>query len=178
METEVENPVAAPKSGSKAWLVIVIIIGVLIIAGGIYYFLTHRTSNGISDVSTTAGILGGEKVTKPSNFPTDIPVYDDVTFNSFVNDGPGDGIGYSGTTNNAPSTVLSWFKTELPKSGWTIEVENANMLSISKTNSVGSVNIHDNTKGAFLLSVSVIPSTNSEYQVAKDQQDLLKQMQN
>lgn len=158
------------KNGSVILVVIVVVMVVAAISGGAYYYVKNKASTR----EDTGTVLVGEKVTKPNDFPKNIPIYPNMTYNSFANSVE-TGTGYSGITQDSPATVLAWFKPELTKNNWKLEAETADLLSISAPDTVGSISVDDNGKGGFLLAFSTVSSANADYELTKAQQEMLKQ---
>lgn len=167
---------------SKVWLIIVIIVVALVLIGGGVYYFTHRAKVFKSDDGSTK-VTMGQNVTKPKDFPTNMPLYPGVTYSSFTT-GP-EGSSYVATTKDTPGTVLAWFRNQLPAKGWKIDIDTNNLLQISTQDLGGTVNMADTGDGTYTLSFSSVPKSilndalGADYdQTTQQQKELLNQLNN
>lgn len=153
-EEELATNQQKPKSKKTALIAIIAIIVLAAIAGA-YYFWTHRsqtvkTADGSTvtyskngneaTISSQSGdFTVGENVSVPADFPKDIPFYAKVKVTSIVT--ANSDFGYTATSNDVAAAILAWYKSELAKSGWTIDVETPNSLNISKGDLSGGVSV-------------------------------------
>ncbi|MBN1916172.1 hypothetical protein JW796_04270 [Candidatus Dojkabacteria bacterium] len=138
----------AQKGGGKTGIIIIIVVLVLcVICGGLLvggYLFFKKVGK-----STEDGFQGGfidmieegveEKIEEeigensdfsfggelPSSFPTDVPVYpnSEVGVSSSTNNESGKSIYISLSTTDSPGEVVSFYKEEIVKEGWSITSE-------------------------------------------------------
>lgn len=181
------SPVSAPASSAgsggksnKTLMIVIIVVAVIVLAGLAWYFLIyHRTvtvtgddgntvtytKNG--DSATVSNASGdytvGTNVSVPSNFPKDIPFYAKVNVTSVIT--ANDDFGYTATSNDAVATIIAWYKSELVKDGWTIDIELPTGLNISKGDLSGGVNVLQGTPTNISFSTmkkTAIPYTDAD----------------
>lgn len=153
-----EENLAAPK-GSKIGLIIAIIAVVLIaLAGGVFWFLNNRSGviktqdgglikykqkgNEVTTKQGSATLITGDNVSKPKDFPSNIPLYPKATYSSFLTDNQM--YGYTATTSDKAETILAYFKGQVVKAGWKIDLETKNSLNISNDTLAGGIVIAPN----------------------------------
>jgi hypothetical protein len=131
-----------------------IILLVAIIIGGWYFYgnkkeiiigedgskIKYTTDGKITTAESENGIFAtGENVKIPSNFPKNMPVYSGIKLgmvwngNMNENDSESENIkaGYVGTIAKPCKEIFEWYKTELLKDGWKIDVNMKEGLTLS-----------------------------------------------
>lgn len=138
------------KSSSNTLLIIIIVLVVLFGAGFLgLRFISGKISEKVGEKSAEKLIEGlsggnvdidknGEDVTiktkdgtisssneLPSNFPKDFPIYDNAKVSGSLSTSNNDDNGSYVTfeTSDSASKVTSFYKTELPAQGWSVESE-------------------------------------------------------
>ena len=85
-------------------------------------------------------VQGGDDLTLPEGFPKDVPVYENATITSSSSVSSGGKtmytVGYE--TADEVKTVHNYYKTQLPKDGWTIEGESLVSGSGQTTGGIGA----------------------------------------
>ncbi|MCR4306502.1 MAG: hypothetical protein NUV42_00880 [Candidatus Yonathbacteria bacterium] len=122
-------------------------------AGGGDANVDFRGDNTATYKSDEGSVTVGENVSLPSNWPSDVSMVRDAKIYYAMSSNPstgGAGIGAMFGTSQSVSEVLGYYKTELPKQGWTIEGE----LSMAGASVLSA------TKGDRSLSVTVATGDN------------------
>lgn len=173
------DPNTPKTGGSKAWVIIVVILVVLILGAGGYYWWTKTHSYVTAGGDTISTAENGGKAVKPANFPKDMPLYPKATYASYTVSKEA-GSSYGADTSDSQETVMAWFKTEVVKAGWTIDVEvPGHMLSLSKGDLIGSVSCEP-LSGQNRISFSEVPKSvysQEDLDAIQGSKDLLKEMQ-
>ncbi|MFA6492953.1 MAG: hypothetical protein WCV58_02380 [Patescibacteria group bacterium] len=162
------------QGNSKFWIIVVVVIAVLLIGSGAYYWFSYRSKVTIGPDGNTMSVGENGTAVKPANFPKNIPVYPDATYDSFTT-GP-DGSSYGANTADSAEKITAWFNEQLPKNGWTVQIMNPNLISISAGDQVGNINV-STIEGKNKITFSVVPKSSlpENYdQIIEEQKDLLE----
>lgn len=156
--------------------VVITLLGTLLIFGSIFAFSQFAKQNGVNVDTKNGSVevkgkdgeslsLGNAKI--PDGFPSDVPIYkpSDVIVGLKVSKG----YNVTLTTNDSAQTVADFYKTQLPKNGWTAEdtsaVFNTNVVqAYTKADQTLQVLIGNDTKAnnGKQTSVSLTVVTKSE----------------
>jgi len=173
------NSQSSPGGGSKIWIIIILVIVVILAAGGGFYWWWSKTHSIVTGGGTTLSTAeNGGKAVKPANFPKDIPLYPKATYDAYTTSAT-DGSGYGATTADSKETVVNWFKTALPKNGWTADAINPELISFKKGDQTGNVSV-TLFDGQTRITFSVVPKSalpEGYDQILEEQKELLKDVQ-
>jgi len=190
---------------------ILIVVGVVLLAaivvGGWYFYgnkkgtiigedgskIKYTTDGKTTTAKSENGTFAtGENVKIPSDFPKNLPVYSGIKLEMAwsgsmnENDSESENIkaGYAGTIAKPCKEVFEWYKTELPKAGWKIDVSLKEGMTLSDDKEICSFTI-DGSENSCDVTLTTMDKTEmtggaAEYsnmiKEAEDMKELQKQM--
>ncbi len=119
----------------------------------------------IAASSSTAGAAAGISRALPDDFPLDVPLYSSGTVTEATKTAADTGVTYRVIiqSNDDGAIIFDWYKTELPKAGWTITMSLANgansMMNATKGTMSVALGLANATDGEHKTLVSVIVMT-------------------
>lgn len=108
----------------------------------------------------------GEDVKLPSDFPSDVPIYEDATISSAYSLGSEDSYSAGLTSTDDLDVISAYYESEMDKQGWTIEYDSTYAgegtttasYTATKDSRTMSIGIYDFEEGEVTISISVSPS--------------------
>lgn len=168
--------VTKPKQAFPPIFLIIGAIVLAVLAGGVYYLISKKslpitTDNGKIQYQATQNgqelvtkgkdgviMITGENVKLPSDYPGDLPQYPGSK-NTMVSYKPDDHTMMSimGTTSDSANKIISWYTTQLKKSGWTVEIESTDSITATKGSAFGGINAVASESDGTVINASIMP---------------------